>query len=95
MLTLAEMESTLQIEYELQLETFSEEALRELLADAAALNALIPEHLSDVEGRRIAEATLAKLVARKTSDGAPAALSAPAPAWDQIFALFWMPFRQR
>ena len=33
MLTLAELQSTLQIEYELQLEAMDEQALRALLAD--------------------------------------------------------------
>ena len=93
MLTLAEMESTLQIEYELKLERFGEVTLRELLADAVALNKLVPEHLSDAEGRRIAESTLAELVARNTPDTPPLA-SDPKSLWEQTFTLIWAPFRK-
>ena len=65
MLTLAELQSTLQIEYELQLEAMDERTLRGLLADPIALNALVPAFMSFTEGRRIAEATLVQLLARK------------------------------
>jgi hypothetical protein len=93
MLTLAELESTLQIEYELQLEALDEQALRELLAEPTALRRLAPPHLSDDEVRRIADATLAAVIARK----APAA-AAPAPAelpaaWARLFTWFWTPLR--
>lgn len=93
MLTLAEIESTLQIDYELRLEAFGEEALRVLLADAAALKRLIPGHLSDADGRRIAEVTLAELIAQKASDAAPSAPSELRPAWNQLLLLLRMPFR--
>jgi hypothetical protein len=95
MLTLDELQSCLQIEYELHLEALGEEGLRPLLADPAALGALIPAHLSDAEGRRIAEATLAELIARKRSDAErsehPLPLEPPI-AWAQLFKPFWMPF---
>jgi hypothetical protein len=65
MLTLAEIESTLQIEYELQLEALGEQALRDLPAEPAGFRQLAPRHLSDAEVRTIAEATLAELVPRK------------------------------
>ena len=93
MLTLAEIESTQQFDYELRLEAMGEEALRELLADAAALRRLIPRHMSDAEGRRIAEATLAELVARQAEVAEPPAPTGPHSAWDPFFALFWTPFR--
>lgn len=97
MLTLAEVESTLQIKYELLLEALSEDALRALLADRAALGKLIPGHLSDAEGRTIAEATLAAMLAPKAGEAAPPAPSAPsgsASAWGGLFSLFCFPFRR-
>ncbi|HEY2927039.1 MAG TPA: hypothetical protein VGJ65_09230 [Albitalea sp.] len=93
MLTLAEIESTQQFDYELRLEALGEEALRELLADAAALRRLIPRHMSDAEGRRIAEATLAELRARQAVDAEPPAPPGPHSGWAQLFTLFWTPFR--
>jgi hypothetical protein len=93
MLTLAEIESTMQIDYELRLEALGEEALRALLADAAALRAQIPMHLSDADGRRIAEATLAELIASKTPAPQSAHPSAPLSAWTQLFKMLWTPFR--
>jgi len=93
MLTLAEIESTWQFEYELRLEAFDEEALRDLLGDAAALRRLIPPHMSDAEGRSIAEATLAELMARKAVDPQPPTPSEPQPAWAQLLTVFWTPFR--
>jgi hypothetical protein len=65
MLTLAEIESALQIEYELQLEALGEQAFRDLLAEPAGFSQLAPRHSSDAEVRTIAEATLAESVARK------------------------------
>jgi hypothetical protein len=93
MLTLAEIESTQQFNYELRLEAFGEDALRELLADAAALRRLVPRHMSDAEGRSLAEATLAELIARKAVDPEPPAPSEPQAAWAQLLTLFWIPFR--
>lgn len=93
MLTSGELESTLRFEYELQLEALGEQALRELLADAAALRRLIPGHISDAEGRTIAEATLAELIVNKTLDASPSAPSETRPAWGQLFSLFSVPFR--
>lgn len=93
MLTSGELESTLQIEYELRLEALGEQGVRELLADAAALRRLIPGHFSDAEGRRIAEVTLAELIANKTSNASPSARSETRSAWDQLFSLFSVPFR--
>jgi hypothetical protein len=95
MLTLDEMESTLQIEYELRLEALGEEGLRELLAaDPTALSELTQGHFSDVDGRRIAEATLAELIVRKESDAVVSPVPfVPQPAWAQFFTLFWQPFR--
>ena len=93
MLTLAEIESTQQFDYEVQIEALGEAALRELLADAAALRRLIPRHMSDAEGRSIAEAALAELMARKAVDPEPPAPSEPQPAWAQLLTLFWTPFR--
>jgi hypothetical protein len=93
MLTLGELESTLQIEYELQLEALGEQALRELLADEAALGRLIPGHISYAEGRRIAEVTLAELIAKKKPVAAPSAQPATSSPWGQLFSLFSVPFR--
>jgi hypothetical protein len=90
MLTLAELQSTLQIEYELQLEAMDEQTLRGLLANAIALNALMPAFMSFTEGRRIAEATLAQLLARKTSSVEPVSTREAAPLWAQWFKPFWM-----
>jgi hypothetical protein len=95
MLTLAEIESTLQIEYESRLEALGEQALRERLAGGpAALRSLAPHHLSDDELLAIAETTLAELVARN----APAVPEPPAPpgppwAWPQFLTWFWTPLR--
>ena len=88
MLTLAELQSTLQIEYELQLEAMDEQTLRDLLADPIALNAMVPAFMSFTEARRIAEATLAQLVARKPPSGEP--LTQATPVWAQWFNPFWM-----
>ena len=93
MLTMAEIESTLQIKYELQLEELGAPALRELLADTIALNRIIPGHLSNADGRTIAEAILIELTARKSSDPAPSVPSESGSAWVQFFTLFRTPFR--
>lgn len=93
MLTLAEIESTLQIDYESQLEALGEQALRELLADAPALGKRIPQHLSEAEGRSIAEQKLTELIARKPSSEHHAAASEPRSVWDQFFTMFKVPFR--
>ena len=91
MLTLAELQSTLQIEYELQLEAMDEQALRALLADPTALNPLVPAHMSFTEGRRIAEATLEQLLARKPPSGEPVIPHKAGPLWAQWFKPIWMP----
>jgi hypothetical protein len=91
MLTLAELQSTLQIEYELQLEAMDEQALRALLADPLALNRLMPAHMSFTEGRRIAEATLEQLLARKPPSGEPVIPHKAEPLWAQWFKPFWTP----
>jgi hypothetical protein len=93
MLTLAEIESTLQIEYELQLEALGEQALRGLLANPAALRRLAPPHLGEAEVYKIAEATLAELVARKAPAATPAAPSELQSAWTRLFSWFWTPLR--
>ena len=89
MLTLAELQSTLQIEYELRLESMDEQALRALLADPSALNPLMPAHMSSTEGRRIAKATLEQLVARKPPSGEPVISHKAEPLWAQWFKPFW------
>jgi hypothetical protein len=93
MLTLSEIESTQQIEFELQLEALDEQSLRDLLADAAELRRIAPPHLSDDELRSIAEATLIALLARNAP--APQASASPAsqPAWAQWLEWFWAPLR--
>ena len=91
MLTLAELQSTLQIEYELQLEAMDEQALRALLADPTALNRLMPAHMSFTEGRRIGEATLEQLLARRPPSGEPVNSQKSEPLWAQWFKPFWMP----
>jgi hypothetical protein len=93
MLTLEEIESTLQIDYESQLEAMGEKALRELLADAPALAKRIPQHLSAAEGRHIAEQKLAQLLAHKPVHAVDAAPSQAPSVWDQFFALLRPPFR--
>jgi hypothetical protein len=94
MLTLDEIESTLQIEYELRLEALGQQALRELLDDAPALRAFAPHHLSDDEVRTIAENTLAELVARNAPEvPEPPAPPGPPWAWPQFLTWFWMPLR--
>ena len=90
MLTLAELQSTLQIEYELQLEAMDEQALRALLADPIALNPLVPAHMSFTEGRRIAEATLEQLLARKPPTGETVIPHKAGLLWAQWFKPFWM-----
>jgi len=90
MLTLAELQSTLQIEYELQLEAMDEQALRGLLANPIALNALVPAFMSFTEGRRIAEATLAQLLTRKSPSAGQVSTREAAPLWAQWFKPFWM-----
>jgi len=86
MLTLAEIESTLQIEFELRLEAMDEQALRQLLADAAELHRAAPHHLSLAEARAIVEATLDDLHARHE----PAAVPTPEPAWPWASLLGWL-----
>src|SRR5205823_1955367 len=93
MLTLAEIESTLLIEFELRLETFDEQSLRHLLADAAELRRQAPPHLSLPQAHTIVEATLADLLAREAPSPAPA----PAPEslwpWSSLIGWLWTPLR--
>jgi hypothetical protein len=67
MLRSAELEGSRQTEFEQQLEALDEDALRELLADAAALRRLASQHMSEAECRRIVEAALAQSIARKAA----------------------------
>jgi hypothetical protein len=90
MLTFAELQSTLQIEYELQLEAMDEQALRGLLADPIVLNALVPAFMSFTEGRRIAESTLAQVRARKPSSTERVVSDQTVSLWAQWFKPFWM-----
>jgi hypothetical protein len=90
MLTLSELQSTLEIEYELQLEAMDEQTLRVLLTDPFALNALMPAHMGFTEGRRIAKATLEQLLARKPPSAEPVISHKAAPQWAQWFRPFWM-----
>ncbi|TCK32860.1 hypothetical protein B0G84_8766 [Paraburkholderia sp. BL8N3] len=90
MLTLAELQSTLQIEYELQLEAMDEQALRALLGDPLALNLLMPGHMSTGEGRWIAETTLEQLLARKPPSAEPVIRHKADALWTKWFKPFWM-----
>jgi hypothetical protein len=90
MLTLTELQSTLEIEYELQLEAMDEQALRALLADPVALNARLPAHMSLAEGSRIAETTLEQLLARKSPDGEPVIPDKAEPRRAQWFKPPWI-----
>jgi hypothetical protein len=90
MLTLAELQSTLQIEYELQLEAMDEQTLRALLTDPIALNAMMPAHMNFTEGRRIAEATLEQLLARQSPGTETGIPQKALPQWAQWFKPFWM-----
>ncbi|TCG08835.1 hypothetical protein BZM27_09295 [Paraburkholderia steynii] len=89
MLTFAELQSTLQIEYELQLEAMDEQTLRGLLADPIALNALVPAFMSFTDGRRIAESTLAQLRTRMPLSAQRGVPHEAAPLWAQWFKPFW------
>lgn len=93
MLTLSEIESTQQFDFELRLEAMGEQALRAALADLGALQALAPAHLSRERVLQIATATLEDLVARSVPTAAPAAASAKpvAPNWFEWFTGFWLP----
>ena len=90
MLTLAEIESTLQIEFELRLEALDEPALRHLLADPAELRREAPHHLKLEEAHSIVEATLADLLAQRAPGAAP---PEPAPPWAQLVSWLWTPLR--
>src|SRR5438093_4508236 len=93
MLTLAEIESTMQIEYELRLETLGEERLRELIDDRRALRRHAPHHLSDAQLSVIAQRTLAEMVARNAPAAQTAMPAAPRWGWPQLFTWFWIPPR--
>ncbi|NML16108.1 hypothetical protein [Azohydromonas caseinilytica] len=101
MLTWSEIESTMQIEFELRLEAQEEAVLRELLEQPALLRRMAPGHLTDDEVRAIAEKALADVVARNAAAAAAAALLEPAqsqPAaalwhWPTLFSWFRPPRR--
>jgi len=93
MLTLEEIESSMQIEYELQLEALGAQALRDLLSDPAALRRLAPPHLDDAQVHGIAQMTLAELVARETPAPDARVPSEPSFPWLQVFTWFWTPLR--
>jgi len=92
MLTPAEIESTLQIEYELRLEALGEHTLRDIADDIAALKRFAPPyHLSDAELPGIARATLAEMQTRKPARAAEAAHAPTQPSWafPWLLASFW------
>ena len=93
MLTLAEIESSFQIDYEWQLEALGAPALRALLADPAALKKMIPDHMNAADGRSLAEAKLLELTTCKPGNAAPSAPSQTRSAWDQFFTLLKSPLR--
>jgi hypothetical protein len=91
MLTLAEIESTLQIEFELRLEALDEQSLHHLLADAAELRRAAPHHLSLAEARGIVEATLDDVCVRQRPSAAPP--PEPAWPWGSLLGWLWTPLR--
>ena len=97
MLTLAEIESTLQIQFETRLEDLDEKSLRALIANPPALRRLAPPHLGAAQRRRIAEATLAEMIERRqasdTGDTGSSAKPAPTWPWAPLFAWVWTPLR--
>ena len=101
MLTWSEIESTMQIEFELRLEAQQEDVLRELLEHPALLRRMAPGHLSDDEVQAIAEKALADVAARNAAAAAAAALLKPAEAqpaaaswhWPTLFSWFRLPQR--
>jgi hypothetical protein len=68
-----------------------EQTLRGLLVDPIALNALVPAFMSFTEGRRIAEAALVQLLARRPPSAEPVIPHEAASFWAQWVKPFWMP----
>lgn len=104
MLTWSEIQSTMQIEFELRLEALEEDILRELLEHPEMLRRMAPGHLGDDEVQTIGEKALELVVARKAAEAAAAAAAAllqpakPAPAaadwlWSTLFP--WLGVAQR
>jgi hypothetical protein len=104
MLTWSEIQSTMQIDFELKLEAQDEDVLRELLEHPALLRRMAPGHLSDDEVQDIAEKALEAMQARKAAEAAAAAAAAlqkpaePVPVaaawlWPTLFPWFGLPRR--
>jgi hypothetical protein len=89
MLTWSEIQSTMQIEFELKLEAQEEDVLRELLEQPQLLRRMAPGHLNDEEVQAIAEKALDIVVARKAAEAAAAALLQPAEARPAAAELLW------
>jgi hypothetical protein len=92
MLTWSEIQSTMQIEFELKLEAQEEDVLRELLEHPQLLRRMAPGHLNDEEVQAIAEKALDIVVARKAAEAAAAAAQAllqPAQARPAAAELLW------
>jgi hypothetical protein len=89
MLTWSEIQSTMQIEFELKLEAQEEDVLRELLEHPQLLRRMAPGHLNDEEVQAIAEKALDIVVARKAAEAAAAALLQPAEARPAAAELLW------
>jgi hypothetical protein len=89
MLTLSEIESTQEFEFERRLDAMGEQALRTALANPGELQALAPRHLSREQVLQIATATLEELAAR--SQPAAAAPATPPQDWLGLLAAFWLP----
>ena len=85
MLTWSEIQSTMQIEFELRLEAMEEALLRELLQHPQMLRRLAPGHLTDEEVQAIGDQALEAVLARKAAEAAAAAAAAllRAPAESQ------------
>lgn len=104
MLTWSEIQSTMQIDFELRLEAMEEELLRELLQHPQMLRRMAPGHLTDEEVQAIGDQALEAVVARKAAEAAAAAAAAllkpaeaaPAAAnwlWPTLFP--WMGLARR
>lgn len=101
MLTWSEIQSTMQIEFELKLEAQDEDVLLELLEHPELLHRMAPGHLTEDEVQCIAEKALNVARARKAAEAAAAALQTPAVAtpaaatwlWPTLFPWFGLPSR--
>jgi hypothetical protein len=92
MLTWSEIQSTMQIEFELQLEAQEEDVLRELLQHPDLLRRMAPGHLADDEIQAIAESALEIVLQRKAAEAAAAAAAAmqkPAEALPAAAGWLW------